>query len=326
MASITRDFLESRRKANRYPKFILLLIIIFLIVAGSAVAGFYFYQKPSRTAKTSGQVAAATTSGIDFNLPKDWLLKYFGTDNENDAKVGGPEGDPDGDGLTNRLEYYFGADPTKADTDGDGVPDGVEVALSQNPNGSGNLQLSAPIQDQVREYISSDKDLQQFTADKIESQIADVLQPDRAIVFDMPKDTELVITNENDVPALEKYYNDTQGLLAADQSFQGLGDALLNLTPAEVDSNLKNLQTTITLMKQTPVPAQLLNIHRLRIAGLNAGVKIFEMLRDRYNSGNPDPQFWSDLFYQSMIAQSAGQLELVAWRGIGLELKDKGGI
>ena len=43
--------------------------------------------------------------------------------------VGGesPDGDPDGDGLTNREEKELGTDPHKADTDDDGLSDGDEV-------------------------------------------------------------------------------------------------------------------------------------------------------------------------------------------------------
>jgi hypothetical protein len=41
--------------------------------------------------------------------------------------------DPDADGLTNLREFQLGTNPTRADTDGDGMPDGWEVANSLNP-------------------------------------------------------------------------------------------------------------------------------------------------------------------------------------------------
>ncbi|MDX1804054.1 MAG: Ig-like domain-containing protein [Alcanivorax sp.] len=40
---------------------------------------------------------------------------------------GGPNGDPDGDGLTNQQEQQLGSDPNNPDTDGDGIRDGDEV-------------------------------------------------------------------------------------------------------------------------------------------------------------------------------------------------------
>jgi len=44
-----------------------------------------------------------------------------------------PDGDADGDGLTNAFEITIGTDPLKADTDGDGIPDGWEVFYGLNP-------------------------------------------------------------------------------------------------------------------------------------------------------------------------------------------------
>ena len=40
--------------------------------------------------------------------------------------------DADQDGITNQDEYNFGSHPTNADTDGDCIPDGVEVAWAQS--------------------------------------------------------------------------------------------------------------------------------------------------------------------------------------------------
>jgi hypothetical protein len=47
--------------------------------------------------------------------------------------------DPDGDGLSNTLEFFYGSDPENPDTDGDGVSDGEEVEKGMNPNGPGGL-------------------------------------------------------------------------------------------------------------------------------------------------------------------------------------------
>jgi hypothetical protein len=70
-------------------------------------------------------------------MPNSWELMYGLNPEDSSDKWG----DPDGDGLTNYEEYLHGTDPTNADTDGDGVTDGVEVKylgsdpLSEDING-----------------------------------------------------------------------------------------------------------------------------------------------------------------------------------------------
>lgn len=47
--------------------------------------------------------------------------------------------DPDQDGLDSAFETFYGTNPGQADTDGDGMNDGDEVAQGRNPNGSGGI-------------------------------------------------------------------------------------------------------------------------------------------------------------------------------------------
>lgn len=47
--------------------------------------------------------------------------------------------DPDGDGLDDLLEVFYGTSRTVADTDGDGMNDGDEVRAARNPRGTGSL-------------------------------------------------------------------------------------------------------------------------------------------------------------------------------------------
>lgn len=47
--------------------------------------------------------------------------------------------DQDQDGLDRLLEAFYGTNPNKADTDGDGMNDGDEVSSNRNPRGKGTL-------------------------------------------------------------------------------------------------------------------------------------------------------------------------------------------
>ena len=60
-------------------------------------------------------------------MPDGWERRY-GMDPLSDEGEDGAVGDIDGDGLPNGLEYEYGANPLVADTDGDGLTDGREVA------------------------------------------------------------------------------------------------------------------------------------------------------------------------------------------------------
>ena len=62
-------------------------------------------------------------------MPDSWEQRYPGIDpNVDDAIV-----DLDEDNLINLDEYYFGTDPTKKDTDGDGYNDGLEIEKDSDP-------------------------------------------------------------------------------------------------------------------------------------------------------------------------------------------------
>ena len=52
---------------------------------------------------------------------------------EEKYEITDPQGDPDGDELTNINECYYGTDPFDKDTDGGGIYDGPEVDIGANP-------------------------------------------------------------------------------------------------------------------------------------------------------------------------------------------------
>ena len=62
------------------------------------------------------------------------------------GSYGGGNDDPDGDGLTTAVERGLGTDPYTADTNGDGIPDGVAVRSgisATNPDMDGDGVVNA---------------------------------------------------------------------------------------------------------------------------------------------------------------------------------------
>lgn len=61
--------------------------------------------------------------------------------------------DNDGDGLCNKLEEGLGTDPNDSDSDDDGHDDGTEVKGNYNPLGSGSMQYSSTMVNNLRGKI-----------------------------------------------------------------------------------------------------------------------------------------------------------------------------
>jgi len=89
------------------------------------------------------RVAAASTDPDGDGLPTTFELTQSKTnpskaDTDGNGVRDGLE-DPDRDGLTNRQEYLLKTNPRKADTDGDGWTDGSEAASGSDPRNAASL-------------------------------------------------------------------------------------------------------------------------------------------------------------------------------------------
>lgn len=303
-----------------------ILMGAFLVLAGLGAGVFYlmkfqgvgpFAEKP----KSQALVAGATC--VPGKLPQEWLLKYFNTDNECDPKVGGAEGDPDTDGLPNLEELAFDTGPANPDTDGDGVYDGSEVAFNKNPKGEGYLQVS---QQTAEDYLKSlGPEYERFSEVNIEKELANLFQPDKGVVLELPEDGELVVMYKNDEEAFKKYYEATKDLGATEeQEIATIQNSLFELNPEELEHYIAKLQATIQVLKETPVPSEIINIHKFKIAGLRAGIRIFELIRDNYQPDSANHQFWSDFFAQAVLVQQAEAMEVLAWQTLEDNLQESG--
>ncbi len=90
------------------------------------------YTEGKNNAKSLAELLAAEDMDTDGDgLPDFWEIAHLPagahTDNGSTNSAFGPAGDPDADGSTNLQEFTRGTDPQNPDTDGDGLPDGVET-------------------------------------------------------------------------------------------------------------------------------------------------------------------------------------------------------
>jgi LPXTG-site transpeptidase (sortase) family protein len=113
-----------------------LLLAIFLVL-------FYFSNlnlDPSHQIRPTDQSLVTANPGTDLSSKLggisvsmesyDAWAKSYGLVGSNAA----PDADPDHDGLPNYLEYVYGTNPTKADTDGDGFSDLHEIQNGYDPD------------------------------------------------------------------------------------------------------------------------------------------------------------------------------------------------
>jgi YD repeat-containing protein len=101
-----------------------------LITAVYGTSAAIHYQYDSSGNRTRRIFVSSDNPTADHNgngLYDLWELIHFGHLNAD------PDADPDNDDLTNREESPHGTDPNNPDTDGDGMPDGWEVAKELDP-------------------------------------------------------------------------------------------------------------------------------------------------------------------------------------------------
>ena len=125
---------SSPRNSVRKTVFIVLVFIILLVLA--AVLIFNWNKLAGFFAQDQNQGRVVSQRVQDEDMDNDGLLDA----EEEKLGLSSQDFDTDGDGIPDKMEIdIFKTDPTKADTDGDGFADGFEIINGFNPLGEGQL-------------------------------------------------------------------------------------------------------------------------------------------------------------------------------------------
>lgn len=308
MQNLTQDFISHQRmfsRYTRYKKFILPGLGVFLLMAGVASFGFFLYGKKEQ------KVVARALSPNAGLLPKEWLVKYFGTDDENNKLVGGPDADVDGDVLSNIQEFYYFTDPTNPDSDGDQKTDGAEVVLNTNPLGEGEL-YSTDLARKIADQFLVTNQAEEFKEENIQKQVLGILSPpkpeDVKIVLPDQKSLRIVpeTSTEEVAEYIEKMNKESYSLLTDPAAIQQLLD---NPSGATGALSLPEVYQTIDRLRVIAVPTDFVYFHQLHIAALFASANVLEVAKSV--DPNIDQQAQSDKireqYYQVAVIQQIGQ-------------------
>lgn len=156
-------------------KIVLIIIMVLIAIAVIAVGGWFVYAKfiagklttpivninsaggnvnttwgdEWENINTNGPVAANNNENININnnlnSANDFNINTNESSVNNNLNIVVADVDTDHDGLTDAEESQFGTDPTKKDTDGDGLYDRTEVKIyctnPKNPDTDGDSYL-----------------------------------------------------------------------------------------------------------------------------------------------------------------------------------------
>jgi LPXTG-site transpeptidase (sortase) family protein len=89
------------------------------------------------TGDLKSRIGSTDVSASSYN---DWA-KQYGLNQTNNKY----DDDPDGDGLPNYLDFVYGTNPLKSDTDGDGFSDKQELTNGYDPDAPGDVRPEVEI-------------------------------------------------------------------------------------------------------------------------------------------------------------------------------------
>jgi hypothetical protein len=233
--------------------------------------------------------------------------------------------DTDGDGILNWEESLWGTDPTKIDTDGDGEPDGAEIAKMKGTSGNNYGDNTTIDEENLTETDKFSRELfstvvtlgqagqiDQNTIDKLSnSMVEQMVNPATKKVFSF---SDIKTTPDSSVKAVQDYSNALNSIFKKSSmlfksSYEGVAyeisknfaDVLqkyvANTEDASIldglDPTIREMRALVEAMSGMNVPEEFLALH---LGALNGIERAVENLSD-IKLANSDP----------ILAMGAGQ-------------------
>lgn len=243
-------------------------------------------------------------------IPAYWLSEYFNTADINASAVGGLNGDPDHDGLTNYQEYVFRTHPLIADTDDDGVNDGQEVAsgadplagIAYDPSKAGTRDLAAADPNTYRIYDN-------LVADGLldPNEINSTFNFNKPFVMPVISEAKLKIVPDNGQTEADYAQKISEILTNEESQRLSVSYSLIFTTDSahEIGALKTTLDKLVAVLYAMPVPKTAVESHKNQIIFFEA-MKASVLAREKNLSNPGDLGQWGEIMYQTRVMAVAG--------------------
>ncbi|MBI4385311.1 hypothetical protein HY573_00600 [Candidatus Parcubacteria bacterium] len=189
------------------------------------------------------------------------------------------EADSDEDGLTNAKEFVYATDPLRADTDGDGYPDGDEVDNGYDPTIAGSARLPAEPTNLTKRFLAWAGNPPSLEPNRVITFLDS--QPDLAFRLPDIAESSIRIAQHASAADLNHYAEAARGLALPEETapYNELArEALLGRLDG-AETALRELETLYRVWQQREVPPPAKELHRNILGLLALSRELFADLR-----------------------------------------------
>ncbi len=242
---------------NRIKSSVFAFLFAFLILGG----GYWTFDKLVNKPEPVFDLFTGEVQQGEYGIiPAWWMDDYFGESacSYDTCKY---NSDPDQDKLTNGQEYYYRSDPNKADTNGNGLNDGEDVAQGFDPSKPGKMTFDEAGSDEsiLGEGLVFGNDIKDLVAEEKDL--------DRVGLPIVPDARLKIITDDSDA-AIKKYLQDVTAKVEQyfpAKDFAQIKEVLEKGSGDELKRKAANSSILSIELTKISVPPKLLNFHRYNI-------------------------------------------------------------